>query len=398
MRVTNMVPDIQYAMQQSQQSLSAALQQVSTGLRVNQLSDDPAASAAMVTSLAESANIDQYTKNVSSLQSRMQTADSALSSVVTSLNSAITSGTSGATETVSSANKAALATQVQGILTNVITAANTAYQGVYLFGGSASTTPPFVQASTAYTSTQGSLASPLAMTTPLTPNFTTSISDASTGETMSFRATAGDTIETLATAISSAMNAGTLSAGTSATIDASGNLLITSLSGAVVKSNDPSLGSLSASASTTVANAYAYVGNSTVDSVQIGDSSSVQTNLPGNQVFTLGANVIGALGGLVNALQSGTSTQIGAATTAITTALNYVGQQRIPLDSSISQLSSQESYLSQETVTLTTQQTALVSVNIAKAATNLSQAELTNSAVLAVAAKVLPQTLLDYLK
>ena len=48
MRVTNMVPDIQYAMQQSQTALSAALQQVSTGLRVNQPSDDPAAAAKMV--------------------------------------------------------------------------------------------------------------------------------------------------------------------------------------------------------------------------------------------------------------------------------------------------------------------------------------------------------------
>jgi len=64
----------------------------------------------------------------------------------------------------------------------------------------------------------------------------------------------------------------------------------------------------------------------------------------------------------------------------------------------MSQLSSQESYLGQETLTLTTQQTSLVGINLAVAATNLSQAELSNSAVLAAAAKVLPQTLLDYLK
>jgi hypothetical protein len=36
MRVTNMLPDIQYQMQQSQQALATATQQVSTGLRVNQ--------------------------------------------------------------------------------------------------------------------------------------------------------------------------------------------------------------------------------------------------------------------------------------------------------------------------------------------------------------------------
>ena len=398
MRVANMVPDMQYAMQQSQQALSTALQQVSTGLRVNQLSDDPSSSATMVTSLAESANVDQYTKNISSLQSQMQTADSALSSVVTALNSAIALGTSGATGTANTANKAALATQVQSILSSVMAQANTAYQGVYLFGGSASTTPPFVQASTAYTSAQGSAAVPLAMTTSLTPNSTTAISDAVTGKTMSFQAAAGDTISTFEAAVNTAVAAGTLSPGTTATIDTSGNLSINSAGGVVVTSNDAALGAMTASVGAAVANTYAYVGNSTVNSVQIGASTNVETNIPGNQVFTSDANVIGTLSGLVAALQDGSSAQIGAATTAVNTALNYVGEQRIPLDSTISQLSSQESYLGQETITLTTQQTALVGVNIAVAATNLSQAELTNSAVLAAAAKVLPQTLLDYLK
>jgi flagellar hook-associated protein 3 len=401
MRVANMVPDAQYEMQQSQQALSVALQQVSTGLRVNQISDDPSASASMVMSLAAKANVDQYTKNVSSLQSQMQTADVALSAVVTALNSAITMGTSGASGTVTAANKADIATQVQGVLNSVIGQANTSFQGVYLFGGSESSTPPFVQASTTYTSTQGSAANPLTTATPLTAGSVTTISDAMTGKSMVYRAAAGDTIASLNTAINSAVAAGTLSAGTNATIDAGGNLSIgpnSGASGIVVSTNDAALGSMSAAPGTEVANAYAYVGNSTINSVQVGDSLSVNTNLPGSQVFTSGANVIGSLTGLISALQSGTSTQIGAATTAINTALNYVGQQRVPLDNNISQLNSQESYLSQETLTLTTQQTALVGIPISTAATNLSQAELVNSAVLAAAAKVLPQTLLDYLK
>src|SRR5450756_1142015 len=208
MRVTTMIPDVQFEMQQSQQALSSALQQVSTGLRVNQWSDDPNASAAMVTSLATSANVDQYTKNVNALQSQMQTVDSALSAVVTSLNSAITAGTSGANGTNSSANKAAILTQVQGILSNVIAQANTSYQGVYVFGGSASTTPPFVNAATSFVSTQGSVGS---LSTPLTAGSTTTISDAGTGGEFVFKAKAGDTVSTLATAMAAAVTAGTLS-------------------------------------------------------------------------------------------------------------------------------------------------------------------------------------------
>jgi hypothetical protein len=77
--------------------------------------------------------------------------------------------------------------------------------------------------------------------------------------------------------------------------------------------------------------------------------------------------------------------------------LTYVTQQRVPLDNTISQLNDQDSFLNQETLTLSTQQTALVGVNLATAATSLSQAELDNTAVLAAASKVLPQTLLNYL-
>lgn len=401
MRVTSMIPDVQYAMQQSQQNLAAAEQQVSTGLRVNKPSDDPAAAANMVTSLASSASVDQYTKNVSSLLPQMQTADSAISAIVTSLNSAVTLGVSGASSNGVTATKQSIAAQVQTVLSSVIANANTSYQGVYVFGGTATTTAPFVAASTTYLSSQGSVASPLASNTALTAGSLTTISDATTGKTMTFKAAAGDTISTLQGAISSAVSAGTLSAGAAATINTNGQLSIgtnSSATGIVVNSNDQALGSMTAVASTKVANAYAYVGNSSVNSVQVGDSLNVATSISGSQLLTSGSNAIASLTGLITALQSGTSTDIGTATAAVSAALTAVGQQRIPLDNTISQLNSQESYLSQETLTLTTAQTSLVGANIADAATNLSNAEIDNSAVLAAAAKAMPENLLKYLQ
>jgi flagellar hook-associated protein 3 len=396
-----MLPDIQYQMQQSQQALATAEQQVSTSLRVNQLSDDPGASANMVVSLAASANVDQYTSNVNSVLPRMQTADSAMSSIVTSLNTALTLGTSGSSSTILTGNKQNIADEVQSVLQSVIAQANTSYNGTYVFGGSETTTPPFVAASETYNSSQGSIGSPLATTTALTAGSVTTISDATTGETMTFKAAVGDTIATLQAAVSSAVTAGTLSAGTTASINANGQLSISTnntANGIAVSSNDSVIGTMTADASTAVANAYAYVGNNSVNTVQVGDSLSVATNIPGSQLLTSGPNVIGSLTNLINQLQTGSTDQIGAATSAIDSALTYVGQQRIPLDSTISQLNSQDSYLSQEKTTLTTQQNSLVGINLATAATNLSQAQLDNSAVLAAAAKVMPQTLLDYLK
>jgi flagellar hook-associated protein 3 FlgL len=291
----NMVTDMIAAVQQSQQTLQTALQQVSTGKSVNQPSDNPAASAQMVQNTIETADVDQYTQNVSSVLSTVQTADSALSSVVSSLTQAISVGTEGANGTNSASNEQSLAAQVQGILSSVVSQANTAYQGSYLFGGTATNTTPY-------------------------------------------------------------------------TVD------VSSPSG------------------------YAYNGNSDVNSVQVGDTLSVQVNIPGSQIFSnANASVLGSLSALVSALKSGNTTAIGTATNAVSTALNYVSQQRVIFGNSESQLNAQDTFLQQETVNLSSQATSLVGVNMATAATNLSQAETDNNAALAAEAKVLPNTLLNYL-
>jgi len=149
---------------------------------------------------------------------------------------------------------------------------------------------------------------------------------------------------------------------------------------------------------TEVADAYAYVGNSAINKVQVGDSMVVSTNVPGNLLLTSGPNVIGTLSSLISGLKNGNNQQIAAAASAVSSALNHVNEQRVPLDNSLNQLISQESFLGRETVTLKSQQSSLVGIDLATAATNLSQAELNHNAVLAAVAKTLPQTLLDYLK
>jgi flagellar hook-associated protein 3 FlgL len=296
MRVNpNLVPNILADLQQSQAAVNIALQEVSTGKRVSQPSDDPGASAAMVQNGIDTANLDQYTQNITSLQTTVQAASSALSSVVSSLTQAVSLGTEGANGTNSASNLQALAGQVQGILTSVVSQANTYVNGTYLFGGTVTSTAPY-----------------------------TADSSSPTG--------------------------------------------------------------------------YTYNGNNSANSVAIGDHLNIQVSLPGSQVFSGASNnVIGALSGLVTALPSGNSSSISTATAAVTSAVNYIGQQQAFYSNAESQMNAQESALQQDQVTLTTQATNLVGVDMATAATDLSQAETDNSAALAAAAKVLPVTLLNYL-
>jgi flagellar hook-associated protein 3 FlgL len=143
---------------------------------------------------------------------------------------------------------------------------------------------------------------------------------------------------------------------------------------------------------------YKYNGNDDTNSVQVGDQTNVQVNLPGGQIFSNSSNnVLGSLSSLVTALQSGNSSQIATATASVDSALNYVGQQQVFYGNTSDQLTSQGQYLQQDTVTLASQRNDLIGVDEATAATDLSQAETDNSAALAAAAKVLPNSLLNYL-
>jgi flagellar hook-associated protein 3 FlgL len=74
-----------------------------------------------------------------------------------------------------------------------------------------------------------------------------------------------------------------------------------------------------------------------------------------------------------------------------------VSQQRVIYAGTVKQINAQESYLSQETISLTAQQQSLTGIDMATAVSNMTQAQIAHSAVLAAAAKVLPTSLLDYL-
>ena len=117
---------------------------MSTGRSVNNLSDNPAAAAALVDNDALSSENDQFLTNVSDVQGKLQAADSALNNAEQILTTAITVGTEGANGTMSAADRQALAQQVQGLQQQMLSLANTAYQGVYVFAGTNVTAAPFV--------------------------------------------------------------------------------------------------------------------------------------------------------------------------------------------------------------------------------------------------------------
>ena len=74
----DILPDLLASIEQAQQNQQTAVQQMSTGRSVNNLSDNPAAAAALVGNDALSSENDQFLTNVSDVQGKLQAADSAL--------------------------------------------------------------------------------------------------------------------------------------------------------------------------------------------------------------------------------------------------------------------------------------------------------------------------------
>jgi flagellar hook-associated protein 3 FlgL len=141
-------PDLLAAIALNRQAQSAALQQISTGRQVNQLSDNSAAAAEDVLNHVQSNEDDQFLQNISALQSQGQTIDSTLNAAVQAVTQAVSLGVEGANGPLSDADRQDVAQQLIGIRNQVLGLANQTHQGNYVFAGTATSTQPFVLDST----------------------------------------------------------------------------------------------------------------------------------------------------------------------------------------------------------------------------------------------------------
>jgi len=149
MRVNpNQLPDLLAAVAQTQQQINTDLEQISSGQRINHPSDDPAGATMLVRIAGKTAEADQFLRSASGLSGEMQNADSALNSVVTALQRAISLGVEGANGTANASDRAALAGELQGIQSQLLSLANLSYQGNFVFAGTATQTAPYVLDST----------------------------------------------------------------------------------------------------------------------------------------------------------------------------------------------------------------------------------------------------------
>ncbi len=296
MRVNpNPYPDLLAALNQTQQEINSDEEQLATGYSVNSPSDDPAAAAVLTQNAAQTSEVDQYQRSIGSIQGEMQDADSALNSVTTALQQAITLGTEGANGTVNSSDQEAIAVQVQGIQSQLLSLANLTYQGNYVFAGTATQTTPYVL--------------------------------------------------------------------------------------------DPSSSS-----------GVTYQGNTGVNKVTLGNNFTLQTNLPGSQLFSSGTDMFQAVQDLITGLQSGDTTSIGTAVNQLSSASQSVDSQRVFYGNALSELNSQQTYLSSESTQIAQQQNTEGAADLPAVVTNLTTAETSEQATLDSVAQTARINLFQYLQ
>jgi flagellar hook-associated protein 3 FlgL len=123
--------------------LQQATTQISSGIAVQQPSDNPAAVSEILQIQSALANNKQVQSNMTSVTAEVNSADSALQSAIQEVTNAITLGTEGASSTQTADTRAALAQQVSGIQQELVGIAQTQVNGSYIFSGDQDTQAPY---------------------------------------------------------------------------------------------------------------------------------------------------------------------------------------------------------------------------------------------------------------
>lgn len=131
--------------QSAQQRVLDAQYDIASGSSVTVGSDDPVAAGQSLRMQASLDRIDTWIANIDLAEGRQNAMDSALQEMSDLLTSASTIANQGASSATTSADSlAALAAEVEALTTRLQAIANSESAGSFLFGGTASSEPPFV--------------------------------------------------------------------------------------------------------------------------------------------------------------------------------------------------------------------------------------------------------------
>jgi len=127
----------------TQQQINRDTAEVSSGLAVQQPSDDPDADASILQTQADIGLNQQIQSTLGNVTSELQTADSALQAAVQAVQSAGTLASEAANSTATSTDLAGYAQQVAALQQTLVGISQTTFNGSYIFSGDQDTGPMY---------------------------------------------------------------------------------------------------------------------------------------------------------------------------------------------------------------------------------------------------------------
>ena len=131
------------AINQAAESLAAAQRQVSTGRRLNTISDDPLAAQQAVAEHATLGTIDAYSQSVDAASARLASADSTLSSFGDKLAAAVVAALGAKGSSATPASRAAAAESITSLRDALLSDINSQVNGNSTFSGTQVTSPAY---------------------------------------------------------------------------------------------------------------------------------------------------------------------------------------------------------------------------------------------------------------
>lgn len=123
-----------------------AQRQVSTGRRINKISDDPTGANVAIAERNALGGVEQYEKTADSVGSRLAVVDTVLADIVDKLTRAQSVALAGQGSTKTAVQREGAAQELRGIRAALLDNLNTTFHGAYIFAGVSSTTRPFTEA------------------------------------------------------------------------------------------------------------------------------------------------------------------------------------------------------------------------------------------------------------
>jgi len=128
---------------QIENRIAVTNQQITSGIDVNQPSDNPGAIEPILAAQSEIARLTQVQTNLNQVKTVAATADTTLQTANTVINQLLSIGEQGANSTTTQLARSSLAEQVQQLEQQLVSLANTQVDGSYIFGGDNPTIAPY---------------------------------------------------------------------------------------------------------------------------------------------------------------------------------------------------------------------------------------------------------------